>query len=40
MLLNRETLVALDGFEPSHAGVKVQCLTAWLKGNIAALMSV
>ena len=25
-------LTALDGFEPSNAGVKFQCLTFWRKG--------
>ena len=27
-------MVAHDGFEPSNAGVKVLCLTAWLMSNI------
>ena len=26
------SITALAGFEPANAGVKVLCLTAWLKG--------
>ena len=27
-------MAGMDGFEPSNAGVKVRCLTAWLHPNI------
>ena len=26
-------MAGLAGFEPAHDGVKVRCLTAWLRGN-------
>ena len=26
-------MAGLNGFEPLHAGVKVQCLTAWRQPN-------
>jgi hypothetical protein len=26
-------LAGVDGFEPSHTGIKSQCLTAWLHPN-------
>ena len=28
-----------DGFEPSNAGVKVQCLTAWRRPSVWQLVS-
>jgi hypothetical protein len=27
-------MAGLNGFEPLHAGVKVQCLTAWRQPNL------
>ena len=28
-------MAGLAGFEPTHDGVKVRCLTAWLQPNIS-----